>query len=102
MAVRLYGIWSGDEDVCVKGCVGTLINGLVPALTRLGYTDFLQGNQQVMLGDLEVAAASATANPDGFLDRLVVERSRRLGEWATTCKDVDVGAGSLATAAYPG
>jgi hypothetical protein len=55
-----------------------------------------------MLGDLEVAAASATANPDGFLDRLVVERSRRLGEWATTCKDVGVGAGSLATAAYPG
>src|SRR5205809_863393 len=63
-----------------------------------GYTDFMQGNQKVMLSDLRAAADTATANPDGFLDRLVADRSRRLREWATTCDRIDLGQGSLATA----
>jgi hypothetical protein len=102
VAVRLYGIWSGDHDMRVRGCVGTLIRSLMPELSRLGYADFLQGNKKVMIGELEAAAASATSNPDGFLDRLVVKRSQLLGEWATACEGVDSGAGSLASAAYLG
>lgn len=65
VAVRLYGIWSGDPDKRIQGCVGKLISALTPKLEGLGYTDFVQGNQKVMLGDLQEAAASATENPDG-------------------------------------
>jgi hypothetical protein len=102
VAVRLYGIWSGDKELRVKGCVGTLIKALLPDLDTLGYSEFLQGNRKVAIGDLRTAAASATSNPDGFLDRLVVERSRRLHEWATACKGTDNSAGALASAVYPG
>jgi hypothetical protein len=99
VAVRLYGVWREDPDKRVRGCVGTLITALIPSLTRLGYTDFMQGNQKVMLGDLRAAADTATANPDGFLDRLVTDRSQRLRDWAATCDSIDLGQGSLATAA---
>lgn len=100
VAVRLYGIWSGDGDPRVKGCVGTLIQALIPSLVRLGYTDFLQGSQTVMRHDLERAADSATANPDGFLDRLVIGRSHQLASWAAECDGVDRTPGTLATACY--
>lgn len=99
VAVRLYGVWRGDPDKRSQGCVGTLISALIPELTKLGYTDFMQGNQKVMLDELRAAADSATANPDGFLDRLVADRSRRLREWASACNSIDLGQGSLATAA---
>jgi len=102
VAVRLYGIWSGDEDLRVKGCVGTLIKALLPDLATLGYAEFLQGNRKVAVGDLQTAAASATSNPDGFLDRLVAERSRRLQKWAAICKRLDSGVGALASAVHPG
>lgn len=98
VAVRLYGAWQGDPDERVKSCVGTLIGALITELTKLGYSDFLQGNKKVMLDELKAAADTATANPDGFLDRLVEDRSRRLQEWAATCDRIDLGKGSLATA----
>ena len=100
VAVRLYGIWHGDTDQRVQGCVATLIRALIPALTNLGYTDFLQGNQKVMLKDLEAAAATATANPDGFLDRLVEHRANALTRWAGSCNSVDFEPGSLATGVH--
>jgi hypothetical protein len=102
VAVRLYGIWAGDNDPRVKGCVGTLIKALTPRLATLGYTDFLQGNSKVMLDQLEVAAGRATANPDGYLDRMVIERSKQLEHWATSCKLTDVSTDSLASAAHAG
>lgn len=102
VAVRLYGIWSGDADLRVKGCVGTLIKALFPSLRKLGYTDFLQGNQKVMLRDLESASESATANPDGFLDQLVISRSEELEAWAAECGTTDYHPGALATAAHAG
>jgi hypothetical protein len=103
VVVRLYGIWSGDADLRVKGCVGTLIKALLPSVRRLGYTDFLQGNQKVMLRDLETAGESATANPDGFLDRLVISSSERLEAWATECgTTTDYRPGALSTAAHAG
>jgi hypothetical protein len=98
VAVRLYGMWREDTDKRARGCVGTLISALIPELTKLGYTDFMQGNQKVMLDELRAAADAATANPDGFLDRLVADRSRRLREWARACNSIDLGQGSLATA----
>jgi hypothetical protein len=87
VAVRLYGIWRGDEDPRVRGCVGRLIGALVPALNQLGYTDFMQGKQTVQLCELEAAAASGTQNPDGYLDRMVDARCHQLCSWATEHPD---------------
>lgn len=102
VAVRLYGIWSGDADPRIKGCLGTLINALLSSLRELGYTDFLQGSQKVMLRDLETAGESAAANPDGFLERLVISRSKQLEAWAAECRTTDDRPGALATAAQAG
>jgi hypothetical protein len=86
VAVRLYGVWKNDPDQRVRGCVGRIIGAVVPPLKKLGYSDFMQGNQKVMLADLEIAASSATHNPDGFLDRIVDDRRERLCEWAGSCQ----------------
>ena len=77
IAVRLYGVWKCDGDKRVRGCVGRIISAVVPALKQLGYSDFMQGNQKVILADLGVAASSGTNNSDGFLDRIVEDRCRR-------------------------
>jgi hypothetical protein len=45
----------------------------------------MQGNQKVLLRDLEEAASSGTTNPDGFLESVVEDRCRRLVKWATPC-----------------
>jgi hypothetical protein len=86
VAVRLYGVWKNDPDQRVRGCVGRIIGAVVPSLKKLGYSDFMQGNQKVMLADLEIAASSATHNPDGFLDRMVDDRRERLCKWAGSCQ----------------
>lgn len=98
VAVRLYGVWHGDEDPRVRGCVGRLITAVVPALKRLGYSDFIQGNQRILLAELEVAAASGTNNPDGFLDRLVDDRCAKLRSWALACERTEPAGARLAAA----
>lgn len=85
IAVRLHGVWSGDSDVRVRGCVGRLIGAVLPTLRKLGYSDFMQGNQLVLLSQLEAEAASGANNPDGFLDRTVDNRCKQLGAWAAPC-----------------
>lgn len=85
LVVRLYGVWFADPSDRVRGCVGTLIKPLLPVLESLGYRKFLQGRQSVSLGQLEIPARTATANPDGFLNRLVGEKSSALRQWATEC-----------------
>src|SRR5215831_12438207 len=83
VAVRLYGIWRDDPEL--QGCIGRLISALIPKLNALGYADFIHGNKTVMLADLVEAADSATRNPDGFLDRVVEDRFKKLTEWASSC-----------------
>jgi hypothetical protein len=56
-------------DERVKGCIGKPIRALIPRLEALGYNDFMQGSQQVMLSQLKEAATSADTNPDGYLDQ---------------------------------
>ncbi len=79
------GIWEGDRELRVRGCIGRLIGAVVPALCKLGSADFMQGTRQVMISDLETAAATGTHNPDSYLDRMVDERRRQLGSWAAAC-----------------
>jgi hypothetical protein len=90
IAVRLYGIYQGDEDPCVKGCVAKLIDALILALGHLGYGNFMQGNKTVMLSSLKDAAAGKKDNPDDYLKRLADRRSRKLTEWARPLLDKDL------------
>jgi hypothetical protein len=100
IAVRLYGIFAGDPDVNVKGCIATLIEALLPALRNLGYKNFMQGNKMVMLRDLEATEASIRRNDDEYLARMVKKRAGELQEWAGPCveQDHELVPGELATA----
>ena len=90
IAVRLYGIYRDDEDPCVRGCVAKLIKSLIEALDGLHYSNFMQGNQVVMISDLEGAARERADNPDDFLNRLANRRSKKLAEWAEPLSDKDL------------
>jgi hypothetical protein len=95
-AVRLYGIWRDDEDRRMKGCIGKLICSLIPRLETLGYDDFMQGNQQIMLTQLKDAAASADTNPDGYLDQISTRFAGELAHWAANAHGLYEGPGCLA------
>jgi hypothetical protein len=91
VAVRLYGIYHGEPETSrARGCVATLIAALVPSLERLGYDDFMQGNVEVMLSDLQKAALHAHRNPDDFLARMAADRAAALRSWAEPCTRGDV------------
>jgi hypothetical protein len=98
IAVRLYGIWKAEHDERVRGCVGRIIGAVVPALENLPYVDFMQGNQRVLLSDLQAARSSGTHNPDGFLDRIVTKRHDQLLAWAAPCRPSNQENHSLAAA----
>jgi hypothetical protein len=95
-AVRLYGIWFYDRDPQIKGCIGKLINALIPRLKRLHYEDFIQGSQLVMISQLQKAAESKHTNPDRYLDRLSTKFAHDLRKWATNASGVYTGLGCLA------
>jgi hypothetical protein len=100
LTVRLYGILDGDPDPRVKGCVGTLISCVIPALHELPYKEFLGGAKAIQLKQLEDAAASASPNPDGYLERMVADRGQRLREWSLeVAQHCLFSPGMLATAA---
>jgi len=99
IAVRLYGMWAGEEpDKHVRGCVGTLIKAILPQIRSLGYKDFIQGDFNVTLADLEGAADSAADNPDEFLHRIVAKHAEQLSAWSAQCDCIDSFRGSMATA----
>jgi hypothetical protein len=83
LAVRLYGISSGDPCERVKGCIGTLLRALLPALASLGYEDFMGGSQTVTLSQLGAAASIKSETSDGMLERALAEDARHLGEWSS-------------------
>jgi hypothetical protein len=91
-AVRLYGIWRDDPDGRVQGCIGKLISALIPRLDELGYEDFMQGSQRVMLSELKQAAASVDTNPDGSGDWQ--HRRQRVNEVPDPAPIDDPGVGS--------
>lgn len=100
IAVRLYGIFAGDPDVNVKGCIATLIEALLPALENLGYKNFMQGNKMVMLSDLQATREFVRRNDDEYLARMVKRRAGELQKWADPCaeQDCELAPGELATA----
>jgi hypothetical protein len=92
VAVRLFGICANDPDPNVKGCVGTALNELIPALTGLGYTDFMQGSEIVTLEQLRLAAKSRKPNADQFLAQVVEAHRERLAAWSADVHDLPLGA----------
>jgi len=82
VSVRLYGIYRGDSEEHVRGCVGKLICALTPTLERLDYTNFMQGPANVMLDDLKDAAFHKQDNPDDYLNRIANRRYEKLKAWA--------------------
>lgn len=93
---RLHGVSAGDPDPRVKGCVGKLIDDVLPAIRELGYAEFMGNAGLIHLSDLEAAAALASPNPDGYLERQVDMRGKRLGEWAHRCEPCSAHPGTLA------
>jgi hypothetical protein len=100
LVVRLYGIWAGDPSDRVKGCVGTLIAALIPAVEELTYTEFMHGSVAVNLAQLQKSAESASPNPDGYLERIVADRSQALREWSSGGQGCSFDPGALGTAAH--
>lgn len=85
LAVRLYGIWQGDPNIGVKGCVGNLINVIVGHLETCSYKEFIEGPRVVTLAQLQAAAATRKAKSDHFLAVVMQERCDRLDAWAKRC-----------------
>ena len=54
-----------------------------------------QGREAVTLDQLERAARSASTNPDGFLDKMVREKSADLGLWSSRCRSCAFRPGSF-------
>lgn len=100
LAVRLYGISAGDPQERVKGCVGTLMTAIMPAVRELGYKDFMKGPEIgfVTLDEMERAACKASRHPDGYFEAIVEDRSKRLRKWSEECSGISFSAGMLAPA----
>jgi hypothetical protein len=87
LAVRLYGISIGDPEPRVKGCIGTLMKAILPAVEALGYTDFMKGpgHDYVKIEEMARVADLASPHPDGYFERIVEDRSEKLRRWAEEC-----------------
>jgi hypothetical protein len=97
LAVRLFGISDGDEDENVKGCLGVLINAILPPLKRAG--TLMQGPREITLVDLQQAAKQANPNPNRHMARVVCHRAQLLKKWAAECDQVAIRPGALAATA---
>ena len=97
LAVRLYAISDGDPALRVKGCIGTLMSAILPAVRELGYKDFMRGpgHGVVTLKEMERAAEKASRHPDGYFEAMVKDRSEKLGNWSQKCTVVSFPAGEL-------
>jgi hypothetical protein len=97
-AVRLYGIWSGDHEPRVRHCIGKMIGALTPRLEDLHYTEFIQGDRIITMGQLKHAAESAKKVPektDGYLDQLSTTLAEKLKKWAGEASGFYLGPGCL-------
>jgi hypothetical protein len=98
LAVRLYGISKGDPEPRVKGCLGSLLKSIMPAVRELGYKDFMKGPGRgfTTLDEMEEVASKASRHPDGYFEAIVEDRSAKLSKWAGACTGLSFAAGRLA------
>jgi len=99
LAVRLYGIWAAEKDnPVVRGCLGTLIAEILPRLRELGFRNFIQGDAEIKIEELQEAARGAHANPDQYLRHVAETYASRLRVWASRDEEADLAYGILALA----
>lgn len=101
LVVRLYGVFAGDPEPRVQGCMGALISAILPAVKKLGYKDFMKGPGHgfVTLKQMEEAAGKSSRHPDGYFEAIVEDRSRQLADWSRKCTKLSLSVGMLAPAA---
>jgi hypothetical protein len=99
LTVRLYAISVGDPDVHVKGCLGLLLNALVPALRRTHVRSLMQSGTEVTIECIEKAASWQHQNPDLVFYRIAQELAEGLSNWTTQCDHIDFRPGAMAAAA---
>lgn len=98
LAVRLYGVFDGDPDPHVKGCLGMLVDAIVPALRALDAGTFMWRSKELELEQFVDAAAEKQPSPDRILAEFARRRSAELEAWSLTCS----GAGVAASPPPPG
>jgi hypothetical protein len=86
LAVRLYGIWENDPEPRVRHSTGAFIEAILPALEKLGYSEFMRGLEQgaVTVAQMRQAAATTDRDSDEFFDKVVTDRSTRLRQWSAS------------------
>jgi hypothetical protein len=99
LAVRLHSIAALDPGVHVKGCVGMLLEAIVPALDRMDVRSLMQGPTEITIDDIRRAATHAHANPDRVFYKVVHQRSVDLAAWSNRCSACDFRRGALAATA---
>jgi hypothetical protein len=85
--------------VHVKGCVGMLLEAIVPALDRMDVRSLMQGPTEITIDDIRPAATHAHANPDRVFYKVVRQRSVDLAAWSNRCSKCDFRLGALAATA---
>jgi hypothetical protein len=99
LAVRLYGIWAAEKgNPVVRGCLGILIAEIWPRLCDLGFRNFIQGDAEIKIEQLQEAALGAHSNPDQYLRHVTEAYASRLHVWASRDEEAEVAYGVLALA----
>jgi hypothetical protein len=101
LVVRLYGISDGDTCPRVKGCIGMLLDAVLPALKAFGGEEFMHGARTVTIEELDVAAAKKDKNPDGMLEKILEDRSETLRDWSRRCTTTVLHTGALGNCEFP-
>jgi hypothetical protein len=73
---------------------------ILPAVEAMGYEDFLTGpgHGHITLGQIRHAASLHSDNPDGYLEKIVMDRCEKLHAWSTQCRELSLSTGALAPA----
>lgn len=98
LTVRLYGISVGDPDPYVKGCMGTLLSGLVPALHGTKVESLMFGAREIPISEIEAASRCPQLHKDRVFWELADQYRRELEEWFQVCSTLEVAPGRLAAA----
>jgi hypothetical protein len=101
LVMRLYAISANDPDQRVKGCLGLLIDSLLPALERLPKgkkEEFMAARGTISYDQVCAAARLASPNPDGYMERVVEELCDDLKKWSSPACPLGDQRGALATA----
>lgn len=102
VAVRLYGIWSGDPDKRIQGLRRETDQCANPEAGRTRVYRLRPGESEGHAWGLARSGGKCDRESRWFLDRIVEDQYKKLQNWAGPCTRRSLGlqANALATAAY--